>query len=376
MGFAVQMTVGAVLLAAGLWPVVATVVAIEAAIVTNHAWHRRWAWRDRAGARPWSETLLRAHLGAGGTSLLVGVGVVMALSGHVPPLVAQVLAVVACAGVNYWVADRWVFATAALVVVLVVPTPARADGPSPAALRSWNRYVAALEQARAEEWTRGVPAWATDADPTGARTRAVLMRGTPDIQARTIKGVDVDDATLEHWQGSLLLRGLTLPQAAERLRHPERYPQPRDVLALKVGSRDDAGHEVYLRLTRSMLISATYDTWHRVRHTPRGPSRLDSTAVATRIEELRDAGEPSERRLGVNESRGFLWQMQSYWRFTEVPGGVIVTCETITLSRPVPMGLGLVSRPIISRVARESMTTALSAWQAGWPVRAVASAPR
>ena len=60
--------------------------------------------------------------------------------------------------------------------------------------------------------------------------------------------------------------------------------------------------------------------------------------------------------------------MQSFWRFTTVPEGVVVTCESITLSRPVPIGLGLVSRPIISRVTSESMTTAIRAWQRGWTV--------
>ena len=58
--------------------------------------------------------------------------------------------------------------------------------------------------------------------------------------------------------------------------------------------------------------------------------------------------------------------MQSLWRFAAVPEGVVVTCESITLSRPVPLGLGLVSRPIVTRVARESITTAVRSWQAGW----------
>jgi hypothetical protein len=109
-------------------------------------------------------------------------------------------------------------------------------------------------------------------------------------------------------------------------------------------------------------VTATYDTWHRVRHRQVSPSRVDSTSVSTRIEELHDAGTPKERRVSLADSRGFLWRMQSWWRFTATPEGVVVTCESITLSRPVPFGLGLVSRPIITRVARESMTTAVRAW--------------
>lgn len=369
-GFGVQMTVGAMLLAAGLTPVLATLIAIEAAILSNHEWHRRWAWRDRAGTAPWRVTLLRAHLGAGGTSLLVGMAVVMALAGRVPPLMAQAVAVVVCAAVNFWIADRWVFsrqalpvAYFALAVVLVSPGPARADGPSEKAVQSWTGYMAALQKTRLAERGRRVATWATDDDPQGTRTLAALRRGEAVVTDRDLSGVDVDDATLEHWQGSVLLRGVSLARVAHRLRHPEQYPQPPDALQLQVSSRTEHGHELYLRLARSMLITATYDTWHRVHHESLGPDRIDSRSISTRIDELDDAGKPTERRVPAERSRGFLWRMQSWWRFTAVPEGVIVTCESVTLSRPVPLGLGLVSRPIITRVARESMTTAIRAWQ-------------
>jgi putative flippase GtrA len=373
-GFAVQMTVGAALLAAGLLPLLATLVAIEAAIVTNHVWHRRWAWRDRAEDRPWALTLARAHIGSGGVSLVVGMGTVIALSGHVPALAAQVIAIGLCATANYWLADRWVFGEGRTwcllltVVALSLSTPAAASaaGPSPQALQSWDRYVAALDAARAADRVRHVPSWATDEDPQGTRVRSALGRGEIDVTRRELPDVAVDGATLEHWQGSVLVRGVSMEQIVERLRHPERFPQPRDVLSLEVTNWSESGHELYLRLTRSMLVTATYDTWYRVRHQLHGPARVDSIAIATRIEEISDPGTSNEKRIPADDSRGFLWRMQSRWRFSVVPEGIVVTCESITLSRPVPLGLGVISRPIVTRVARESMTTALRAWQNGW----------
>lgn len=396
LGFVVQMAVATLLLSRGWDPLLATLLGIEAAIVHNHAWHRRWAWKDRAAAVPWTASFARAHLGAGGTSIVLGVGAVAALAGVIGPIPAQVVAVAVCAGLNYWLADRVVFASAGprlastdrkfvcvdlqvdaqpattrpldrvtgvlLLALLAVPATARADGPSRAALQSWDRYAAAVVKARDADLARSVPAWATDDDPRGAAVLSALKRGEVHVASRNLPSVEVDDATLEHWQGSVLVRGATIEAIAERLRHPERHPTPRDVLALSVSNWTADGHDVYLRLTRSMLVTATYDTWHRVRHRQVSPSRVDSTSVSTRIEELHDAGTPKERRVPLAESRGFLWRMQSWWRFTATPAGVVVTCESITLSRPVPFGLGLVSRPIITRVARESMTTAVRAW--------------
>jgi len=262
-----------------------------------------------------------------------------------------------------------------LLLLLLLPGGvAEAAGPSPAALQSWDRYVARLEQARAADRTHAVATWATDDDPAGAAIRAAVLRGGIVVSRRALPVAGAADATLQHWQGSILLRGLSLAHVAERLRHPERFAPPPDVVTLDVSNRNDAGHELYLRLTRSMLVSATYDTWHRVRHHPRSPTRLDSDSLATRIQEVQDPGGPHERLRSPDEGRGFLWRMHSYWRFSVVPDGVVATCESITLSRPVPTGLGLVSRPVIARVARESMATALQAWQR--PLATVRSSSR
>ncbi len=374
MGFSVQMCVATLLLVAGVHPLACTLLAIEAAIVHNHAWHRRWAWRDRAGVRTWPETLWRAHVGSGASSLLVGLSTVALLGAWLSPLVAQVVAVATCAAANYWLADRWVFGrpraltVAALLIMLATTTgTARASGPSPEAIASWDRYARALEAVRASEASRGVPAWATDEDRDGRKGFPALRRGDVVVTRRTLPSVRVEDATLEHWQGSLLLRGVSLEQVSSRLRNPDRYPQPPDVLALTVSARGAESHDIYLRLRRSLLVTATYDTWHHVRHVARGASRLDSVSLSSRIEEVEDAGTASERRLAADQSRGFLWRMRSAWRFTAVPEGVVVTCESLTLSRPVPFGLGMMARPIITRVARESMTTAVRAWQRGWP---------
>lgn len=287
-----------------------------------------------------------------------------------------------CAVVNVRIAEPWVFTGnlrgvgAGMLGALLVITPASmadAAGPSPEAIRSWDAYVTRLVQARAADMAAGVASWATDEDPSGLTVRASINRGGTVISRREISGVTVDDATLEHWQGSTLLRGVSLSQVSDRLRHPERFPQPPDVMRIAVSNRSEAGHDLYLRLTRSMLVTATYDTWHQVRHHVRSATRIDSASRSTKIQEVQDAGSPQELRRAADEGRGFLWRMHSYWRFSLVPEGVVVTCESITLSRPVPRGLGLAVRPIIRRVARESMTTALEVWRTSAPASPGAS---
>jgi hypothetical protein len=61
----------------------------------------------------------------------------------------------------------------------------------------------------------------------------------------------------------------------------------------------------------------------------------------------------------VGQDRGFLWRLNSYWRYEQVPGGLIVELESLTLSRGMPALLRPLAMPIINVIARESLTHAL-----------------
>ncbi len=72
------------------------------------------------------------------------------------------------------------------------------------------------------------------------------------------------------------------------------------------------------------------------------------------------ANPPSEC-LPREKARGFLWAMNSYWRMEERDGGVYVECEAITLSRGVPLGLGMLVNPMLQSFAEESLKNTLEA---------------
>jgi hypothetical protein len=146
-----------------------------------------------------------------------------------------------------------------------------------------------------------------------------------------------------------------------RLQHPdERGPLPDDVVSMRVLSRAPDRLTLAMRLTRTRIVTATYDTEHVASYRRLGQTRASSKSVSTRIVEVADPGTSEERVLAEGQDRGFLWRMNSYWRYEEIPGGVIVELESITLSRGIPMGLGLVLEPMIDRIARESVTRTLA----------------
>jgi putative flippase GtrA len=111
-GFAVQLGVVAALTGLAGWPAAAaTAVGVEAAVLHNFCWHRRWTWRDRTrGRAALISQLLRFQLANGITSLAGNVLLSVVLTrGGLNAVLANVTAVGLMSAANYVLADRWAF---------------------------------------------------------------------------------------------------------------------------------------------------------------------------------------------------------------------------------------------------------------------------
>jgi hypothetical protein len=60
-----------------------------------------------------------------------------------------------------------------------------------------------------------------------------------------------------------------------------------------------------------------------------------------------------------------MWRLNSYWRFLERDGGVVIECRAISLSRDVPKGLGWIIDPIVRKLPRESLMATLESTRRG-----------
>lgn len=112
LGFAIQLGVLALLLRLGAHYLLATAIAVELAILHNFTWHERWTWRDRpADASGRARRLWRFHAANGLISLAGNLLLMRILVGlcEIPPVGANLVAVVACGLVNYAASDRFVF---------------------------------------------------------------------------------------------------------------------------------------------------------------------------------------------------------------------------------------------------------------------------
>jgi hypothetical protein len=114
-----------------------------------------------------------------------------------------------------------------------------------------------------------------------------------------------------------------------------------------------------MRLLKKKVITVVLDTDHDVHYYPLDSTREHSRSYATRISEVENPGRNDEHVLEPGEGHGFLWRLNSYWRFQERDGGVYIECQAVSLSRGIPTGLGWMIEPIIKSLPRESLASTL-----------------
>lgn len=256
---------------------------------------------------------------------------------------------------------------AAAMFLLLVSAPARSTAATleGGTLAAWNVYVAATEARIASELRASRGFLTTDFGERGESVRKTVKEGGIDVSAQRTRNrqgsaIAVPDGLISHWRGSVFLPGARLASLLDRVQHPsETGPHQEDVLALRVLDRGDNWLKLYIRMTRTKIVTVTYDTEHQVSYRRHSPDHVSSQSIATKIAEIEGAGTARESAKPQGQDRGFLWRMNSYWRYEQVPGGVIVELESLTLSRSIPLGLGVVVQPIIDNIAEESMTRTL-----------------
>jgi len=172
---------------------------------------------------------------------------------------------------------------------------------------------------------------------------------------------EVPDGKIHHWWGAVLVPNMKLAELLPLLQdydqHAGRFAE---VQKSRLVGRSGNTYRFTFRLKRVAYgVSAHYNTEQECTYFPLNPDRQWSRSIATRIAEIAEAGKPGEHDKPVGDDHGYLWRMVSWWRFDQRPEGVIVECESATLSRDVPFGLSWAIGRFIDNVAKDSLESVL-----------------
>jgi hypothetical protein len=242
-----------------------------------------------------------------------------------------------------------------LAVAAALPAWSAGQTLAPPVDAGWKAYLSAAEARIRTERGQPIP------------RRPGVERGEIVIEQVSEKSpggrLEVPDAGVHHWRGTVLVPGARIDDVVSRLEREPPDTRQEDVVSASILEARPGWMRVAIRVRRSLIMSAVFDTEHEVHFEWYGPARAASWSGATKIVEIAEAGTPKERPKSEEEDRDLLWRWHAYWRYDQVEQGVLVECESITLSRSVPLLLRPVAGPLVSHVARESMDRTLAVFR-------------
>lgn len=175
--------------------------------------------------------------------------------------------------------------------------------------------------------------------------------------------IDVRDGLIHDWIGATCVKGTTVEKILALVQDYDNHKNvyKPEVIDSKLISREGDDFKIYLRLRKKKVITVILDTDHDAHYYRVDAARWCCRSYTTRIAEVEDAGKPTERAWPPDAGYGFLWRLNSYWRFLERDGCVYVECRAISLSRNVPKVLKWIIEPMIDKLPRESLKATLEA---------------
>ena len=226
-----------------------------------------------------------------------------------------------------------------------------------ATVQAFDKYVAAAEARPAAPflWVETRPR------PERERLLRDLRNGELVIERLRIRpggrDLEVPEGMIHHWIGTVFIPKATAATAVRLLQDYDHHGSiyTPTVARSRLLSHHGDEFSFSLRFVMTKVITVVVDGEHHARFAWLGPGRARSWIRSTRLAEVSGAGTSAEREEPVGKGGGYLWRLNSYWRFEERDGGVYLECESISLTRDIPFGLGWAVGPFVTSLPRESL---------------------
>ncbi|MGE3955480.1 MAG: hypothetical protein AB7H96_02090 [Vicinamibacterales bacterium] len=241
---------------------------------------------------------------------------------------------------------------------------------------AFDRYVLESELRMDDDERRGRFLW-PDRLPTAERSRqfegvkqgAILVER---LETRPgDKRIDIPDGLTHHWVGLVFVPGVNVDAVLGLLQDYDRHASiyaPR-IARSQTRARNGGTIDFHLRFVMTKMITVVMDSENHAVFSRPSPHRVSGRIVSTQLQEVEDAGLPGERHRPAGRDSGYLWRLHTYWRLVGQDGGTYVQCESISLTRDIPLGLGWVVGPFVASLPRESLEFTLDTTRAALRAR-------
>jgi len=254
-----------------------------------------------------------------------------------------------------------------IAALLLAGRQGRAVELKPETNAAFNHYVQLSEQRMQKDLQSG-SFLSIDGLPLQSREQVFdrLKRGEVVTQRlETLErgaSMPVPGGLIHHWMGVVFVPGANLNQTLALLQDYDRHSRiyaPR-VLGSKLIQHNGDGFKFFLRLSETKIVTVVLDTEYDVDYLRLDSTKACSRSYSTKVAEVENPGLPGEHEKPIGDDSGFLWRLNSYWRFWERDGGVYIQMEAVSLTRDIPDGIGWLIRPFVTSIPRESLVFTLS----------------
>ena len=175
------------------------------------------------------------------------------------------------------------------------------------------------------------------------------------------KEIDMPGGLVQDWVGLLFIPKATITQVRSVLQDYPSYKQfyKPDVIESKLIDHKGNEYDISLRLYKEQFVKVALNGIYHVTYGDLDPRHMYVNSRSTQITQAKSASKPDagDRTLGHDD--GFLWALNSYWRFEQADGGVYAQLEAVSLSRDLPFGLGWL-KGFLQKFPADSMQSTLS----------------
>jgi len=232
---------------------------------------------------------------------------------------------------------------------------------------AFDKYVAATEARINSDLHSGGAFLYVDNLPTEAMQKSYdeLKTGEVLVEKRETKGPglspEVPYGMLHHWIAVIFIPGVTLAQVVPIVQDYDRRAElyNPEVISSHLISHQGDDYRFFLRLYQKRFTTVVFNTEYATHWGQVDPRRIYSNSISTKIAEVKNSDHPDGEEWPVGAGRGYLWRLNTYWRFEEKDGGVYMQCEALALTRDIPFGLGWVLKPLVTKIPKESLNRAL-----------------
>lgn len=248
----------------------------------------------------------------------------------------------------------------AILVLLPVPAILNASELKPETLNGWDDYVRTANLRMHRNLRTGDPfLWIEEEPGRSQRVRQGEILISPARETSTWK---VRDGLIHDWIGAIFIPGVKISDVLAVVHdysHYKDFYKP-TLIESKLVGRTGEDYEFSMVGLKSVLFEKIVLEGQFESHC----SQLDGgrhycISYSTRVQEIKDYGQPDPHKLPTDEGHGYIWRLYSLTKFEERDGGVYIEMEAIALSRDISASLHWFTKPFVEHVSRASMSRIL-----------------